>query len=81
MSATSLRLRVTAEGTVRADLTFPVGAAARLDDLVPPDVAAQLTARGIDAKSVADRVVAAGFPAGDLFALDTGPKQVRVWLE
>lgn len=81
MSALHLRVRVSAGGKTRADLTFPAAATANLSHLVPPDVAGQLAARGIDPAGVAERAVAAGFPAGELFALETGEKSVRVWLE
>lgn len=81
MSASHLRVRVSAAGRVRADLTFPAAAAANLTYLMPPDVAGQLAARGIDPAGVAARAAAGGFPAGELFALETGEKSVRVWLE
>jgi len=81
MTASKLRLYVSEGGQMRADLTFPVATTASLPNLIPPDVAAQLSARGIDPRAIADRAVAAGFPAGELFNLDTGSKQVRIWLE
>ena len=81
MQASKLRLQVSVSGHVRANITFPASAAANLADLVPPDVSAQLSRQGIDAGEVAARVVANAFPIGDLFNLNSGEKQVRIWLE
>ena len=82
MSASNLRVQVSVAGNVRVSLTFPAGTTAMLSHLVPPDVAEQLPARGIDPQAIADRAVTAGFPVGELFALETaGGKHVRVWLE
>ena len=81
MRASKLRLRVSAGGSVRADLTFPATAAAGLPAMVPAEAVLQLAARGIDPAAIAAQAVAAGFPVGHLFALDTGAKHVRVWLE
>jgi len=80
-SARNLRLRVVDAGTVRADLTFPATAAAHLADLTPPEVAEKLVARGIEVAAVAASAAERGFPPGDLFTLNDGTKQVRVWLE
>jgi hypothetical protein len=81
MAAKNLRVRVCAGGQTRADLTFPARAAESLADLMPEHVAMQARARGLDIDAIAQRATQAGLPAGELFSLDEGGKQVRVWLE
>ena len=76
-----LRLKVVRGGDTIAQLTFPVNAVAHLEDLVPEEMHPRIRARGVDLASVASRTVAAGYPAGDLFALADGGVSVRVWIE
>jgi hypothetical protein len=81
MKSKHLRIRVLESGRARADLTFGAGLAASLPDLVPPDLEDKLAARSIDVERIARDVVGREFEPGDLFLLDEGDKQIRVWLE
>ncbi|MES1256302.1 MAG: AarF/ABC1/UbiB kinase family protein, partial [Acidobacteriota bacterium] len=81
MGATTLRIRVDRNGENVVQLSFGAAAVGHLEELVPDDLGARLRGRGIDLAQLAQRTVAAGYPAGDLFTLSDGEKQVRVWLE
>jgi hypothetical protein len=82
MSANSLRVQVSVAGNVRVSLTYPATTTAMLADLIPPDVAAQLPARGIYPQAIARHAVERGYPVGELFTVESpGGKQIRVWLE
>jgi hypothetical protein len=81
MAAQHLRVRVINAGKVKVDLTFPARAAATLPDLVSGDLAGRLAERGIDPAKLAVDAVASGFAPRDLFDMNEGEKQVRVWLE
>ena len=76
-----LRIRVTREGRMKAELTFPVGAAENLPDLIPPDVEPKLAARNIDVVQISRSLIADGFPPGELFSLREGEDNFRIWLE
>jgi predicted unusual protein kinase regulating ubiquinone biosynthesis (AarF/ABC1/UbiB family) len=81
MGATTLRIRVDRNGENVVQLSFNAVAVGHLEELVPDDLGERLRCRGIDLGQIAEQAVAAGYPAGDLFTLSEGEKQVRVWLE
>jgi hypothetical protein len=76
-----LRVRVQEAGTVRVDLTFPARAAEHLHELMPEDLVAKLQARSLDVQQIAAEAVQRHLAPGELFVLEEGSKQVRVWLE
>lgn len=77
----SLRIRVTRSGCTKAELTFPATAAENLPDLIPPEVEPRLAARHIDVARISRSLIEQGFPPGELFALEEGRDDFRVWLE
>lgn len=77
----SLRIRVTRSGRTKAELTFPAAAAENLPDLIPPEVEPRLAARHIDVAGISRSLIERGFPPGELFALEEGRDDFRVWLE
>ena len=81
MLADSLRIRVTEWGKDRVALAFSAAATDHLADLIPPDLGPKLKARGIAIPTIVDRAKASHYAPGELFCLEDGPKQVRVWLE
>lgn len=80
-AATHLRVRVMEAGRPKVDLTMPARAAAHLADLVPADLGEKVRELGIDVAAIAATAAADGFPPGELFRLQDGGKDVRVWLE
>ena len=77
----SLRIRVEDQGELKVQLTFPTAAVSQLADLVPEELKDRLTSQGINVPAIASEATARDYPAGDLFSLQDGPKQVRVWIE
>jgi hypothetical protein len=66
---------------VKVDLTFRAALAESLPDLLPPELEEKLHARGLDVRRIAAGAAERQFAPAELFRLDEGAKQVRVWLE
>ncbi len=81
MQASSLRLRVVRNGEPVVQLSFSAAAVEHLPDLVPEEFRGRIEGRGINLRALADRVVAEGYPPGEMFSLTEGDRMVRVWLE
>ena len=79
--AEALRIRVSEGKQIKADVTLRAACAANLAELVPPEVNHKLTQRRIDVRQIAQKAVAEEFPPGELFRLEEGEKDFRVWLE
>ncbi len=79
--ARRLRVRCSQDGATRVALTMRAEAAARLWEVVPPDVIQRLEQRRVDVAALGRRAEAGGFPPGELFTLEDGTRSVRVWLE
>ncbi len=80
-SARYLKVRVTEAGRTRVALTFRADVTAHLEDLLPEDLPRRLAARGLQPAGIGAAAVAAGLRPSELFHLDEGDRQVRVWLE
>lgn len=76
-----LRIRVCRGGRTKAVLVFPAAAAANLLDLIPPEIDPKLAARRIDVAQISRSLAERGFPPGELFHLQEGDNNFRVWLE
>jgi predicted unusual protein kinase regulating ubiquinone biosynthesis (AarF/ABC1/UbiB family) len=76
----NLHMKVTEAGRLKVELLFPERCLAFLHELVPEDLDARMRAQGADVASLCSALIAQGSPSGEIFRLDDGPKQVRVWL-
>lgn len=80
-AARYLRVRVTQGSITRVALTFRADVTAHLEELLPDDLPRRLAARGLDPAAIGAAAVASGLRPSELFHLDEGDRQVRVWLE
>lgn len=79
--ATHLRILVTQNGEIKAQVTMPGHSAENLAALIPDDVLASLPPRGIDVEDLSRRAKESGFAAQQLFSTHQEGKLVKVWLE
>jgi hypothetical protein len=52
-----------------------------LEELVPEDVLEKVAESGIDVREIREQACAAGVAPRELFKIQNGPRDYRVWLE
>lgn len=76
-----LKVHVARGGRDVVSVAFPARAALRLDEIVPPDVAARLSANGVDLMSLQTRLAQDGLLPQSVFEHREGDQETRIWLE
>lgn len=80
--ARRLSVRITENGVSTVSLDLPAEAATDLASIIPKPVMAEIqTALDIDLSGLTRRLQQEGISPQELFSLDNGHKQCRVWLE
>ncbi len=79
--ASSLRIRVHEQGVEKVALQMPTRSVDMLHELVPTEVLTNLSQQGIAIHEIMSSCKRSGYAPGPLFELDTGHKNIRVWLE
>jgi hypothetical protein len=79
--AADLRILVTEGGVAKASLTYSAAAADALGELMPQEIRRRMSAAGVDVDAISRGARLRGYPAGELFSLESEGKRVRVWLE
>jgi predicted unusual protein kinase regulating ubiquinone biosynthesis (AarF/ABC1/UbiB family) len=81
-AAAHLKVLVTRDAEQIVEVTMPGRAARNIENLMPEDVLAQITATGdIDIEEIKKRLKDTGLCPQDIFDFDNGEKRYRVWLE
>jgi len=79
--ARHLKIRVREKGRTKVELTCKASGIDYLDGMLSEDIRRRIDARGLDLPRIIAGVRARGYAPGDVFELDEGEKNVRVWLE
>jgi predicted unusual protein kinase regulating ubiquinone biosynthesis (AarF/ABC1/UbiB family) len=75
------KIRVTENGRTKVELTGNASGIERLEEQLDPSLLVKIKERGIDLKEVVADVRRNGYQPCEVFELDEGAKQIRVWLE
>lgn len=81
VGAKLLKVQVERGGERVVSLAFPARSALCLEEIVPPDVAARLSANGVDLQALQARLERQGLVPQSVFEDRTGEQHTRVWLE
>jgi predicted unusual protein kinase regulating ubiquinone biosynthesis (AarF/ABC1/UbiB family) len=76
-----LLIQVNEQGAMKVRLTSPLHVVDDLENAMDPETLAKVRNRGIDLAAIVSRVRASGYAPQEVFTLDEGPKQIRVWLQ
>lgn len=81
MKAKNLCVAVTEAGERVVSLKFPSVTIGWVETLMPDKVREKIEAKGIDLTAIKQKAEANGMQAQELFALESGNREYRVWLE
>ena len=76
-----LNVRVTENGAQVVRVTMPATQIVYLEDLIPEDVLEKVAESGIDVREIREQACAAGVAPRELFNVQNGSRDYRVWLE
>jgi len=80
-SARLLRVRISERGREVIAVALPALQALELESAIPSPVQDRLLASGADLPAIQGRVRASGIRPQEIFALESGARSYRVWLE
>jgi predicted unusual protein kinase regulating ubiquinone biosynthesis (AarF/ABC1/UbiB family) len=81
VTCTTLKIRVTANGQTKVQLSFPATALERIGDLMPEEISGRIADSGINLPALAISAQSRNYAAGPICECLFGDKKVRLWLE